>query len=350
MKTTIIVRADHTGLGIQSRNWTRLLQPDRVVIINSQPFNGNEQYFEWYDDVPERVMVNGFIQTGHFQQILSKTDVLLTFEIPYNYNLFIQARLNRVKTILQNNWEFTDYLRQPLPLPDILMNHSYWNLDEQMKRWPNIATYCPTPLFIEDFAEIYEQNTNIVGKKRFIHSAGRGTYEDRNGTNDLLAAVKLIPLEIDFELVIHTQTTSVSDPVDTRITIDRSFIADEKEICRGYDAMILPRRYGGACLPMNEALASGVPVIMTDIDPNNKVLPEYWLVPAGKKTEFMARTMIDVYSADRIALAAKIAQFAVMDRKLLGGYKLMAREIAAKEFSSEVVADKWAGLMRKIGL
>lgn len=349
MRTTIIVRADHTGLGIQSRNWTRLLNPDKVVIINSTPFNGNQQYPEWYDGIPS-VKVDGFIQTGHFSQVLSDTDLLLTFEIPYNYNLFTEARAFGVKTILQNNWEFTDYLRQPLTPPDILMAHSYWHLDEQQARWPQMSRYCPTPLFMENFAEIYEQNTNRTGKVRFIHSAGRGTYEDRNGTNDMLEAIKHIAPEIDFELVLHTQTTNIPEITDPRVTIDRSYIADEKEICRGYDAMILPRRYGGASLPMNEALAAGLPVIMTDIDPNNKILPEYWLVPATKKTEFMARTMIDVYSADISSLAVRIAQFAMMDRKLLNGYKLMAREIAAKEFSSNVVLDKWTGLTETLGL
>lgn len=350
MRTTIIVRADHTGLGIQSRNWTRLLQPDKVIIINSTPFNGNQQYPEWYDGIPS-VTVDGFIQTGHFSQILSDTNLLLTFEIPYNYNLFTEARAFGVKTILQNNWEFTDYLRQPaITPPDILLAHSYWHLDEQKMRWPQITEYCPTPLFMEDFAGIYEQNTNKTGKIRFIHSAGRGTYEDRNGTNDLLEAVKQIPPEVDFELVIHTQTTNIPPVSDSRVVLDYSYIADEKEICRGYDAMILPRRYGGASLPMNEALAAGLPVIMTDIDPNNKILPAYWLVPAYKKTEFMARTMIDVYASDITVLAARIAQFAVMDKKLLSGYKVTAREIAAKEFSREVVLEKWAGLTSKLGL
>lgn len=38
--------------------------------------------------------------------------------------------------------------------------------------------------------------------------------------------------------------------------------------------MILPRKYAGLCLPMNEALMSGLPVIMTDIEPNNVILPK----------------------------------------------------------------------------
>lgn len=130
--------------------------------------------------------------------------------------------------------------------------------------------------------------------------------------------------------------------------IDREEPADERELYRWYDAMILPRRYAGACLPMNEALAAGLPVIMTDTDPNNKILPPYWLVPAEKKTEFMARTMIDVYSADHTALAGRIAQFAVLGDELRIGYKDSARKIAKDQYSYEVIKHKWDLLLAKL--
>lgn len=352
MRVTVIARSDLTGLGIQSRNWVRLLEPHKIVVIDSTPFNHNEQHFEWYEGYTCSV-VNGFIQDAQIDQILDDTDVLLTFEIPYNYNLFKVAKDRGIKTILQNNWEFTDYLqRQYLPLPDALVNHSYWNLDYQKKIWPDITEYCPTPLFIEDYTSIYRQNFARGGKRRFLHVAGRKTHLDRNGTQDLLDAVKLIPADVRFELVIKAQNADINiiGYADPRITIDRRSPVDEKELYRDFDAMILPRRYGGASLPMNEALTAGLPVIMTDIDPNNKILPACWLVQAEKKLSFMARTEIGVYSADHTALAAKIAQFAVVDDTLLAGYKIMARDIAVKEFSSEVVKHKWGLLLEKLGL
>ena len=346
----IIARADLTGLGIQSRNWVRLLNPDKVIVINSYPFNGNAQHMEWYANRRNAFRIDGFISPHEINPILDNIDVLFTFEIPYNYNLLNVARSRGIKVIIQNNWEFTDYLRQPeLPLPDILLNHSYWHMDDQRLKWPTISEYCPTPVFLEDYATIFEQNRAKFGKPRFLHIAGRKTYEDRNGTQDLLEAVKLIPKEVDFELVIKTQTTDVYSD-DPRVRIDRESPTDERELYRWFDAVIMPRRYGGACLPMNEALAAGLPVIMTDIDPNNKILPSYWLVPAEKKTQFMARTMIDVFSADHTALAGRIAQFAVLSDEMRIGYKDMAREIAEKEYSPESVKHKWSLLMDKLGL
>jgi glycosyltransferase involved in cell wall biosynthesis len=351
MRIGIIARADLTGLGIQSRNWVRLLNPDKTIVINSKPFNGNEQHIEWYSSRRNAYRIDGFIQQNEVNPILNDIDVLLTFEIPYNYQLITMARSRGVKTIIQNNWEFTDYLRQPeLPLPNLLINHSYWHLDDQKSLWGDITEYCPTPLFVEDYVNILQENLARTGRRRFLHIAGRGTHEDRNGTRDLIDSLQYIPEEIDFELVIKTQTTDIPSTLDRRVIIDRSSPVDEKELYRNFDAMILPRRYAGACLPMSEALASGLPVIMTDIDPNNKVLPTHWLVESNKKTSFIARTVIDVYSADHVALAGRIAQFAVVEDKLLTGYKQQAREIAVREYSSEVVKHKWDLLMLKLGV
>lgn len=348
MRICVIARADLTGLGIQSRNWVRLLNPHKVVVINSRPFNQNEQHFEWYSR-PNAYRVDGFIKPNEINSILNGVDVLLTFEIPYNYQLISAARSRGVKTIIQNNWEFTDYLAQPaLPKPDLLVNHSYWNLDKQKELFPDITEYCATPLFIEDYEDIYTQNlSRDPSKKRFLHIAGRKTYEDRNGTNDLLEAMKLVPEEYDFELVIKTQSASIGEFTDPRIIVDRSSPLDEKELYRDFDAMIMPRKYGGACLPMNESLASGLPVIMPDIDPNNKILPKEWLVPAAQVGSIMTRTKVDIYSADKQKLANKILEFVFLEDN---EYKRKAREIAIKEYSSEAVKHKWDLLIQKLGV
>ncbi len=351
LRLGIIARADLTGLGIQSRNWVRLLNPDKTIVINSMPFNHNEQHFEWYQR-HEAYRVDGFIQQHEINPILDELDVLLTFEIPYSYELIRIARNRGVKTIIQNNWEFTDYLRQPeLPLPDLLVNHSYWHLEDQKKIFPQITEYCATPLFVEDYESIYLENLDRTPeKRRFLHIAGRKTYEDRNGTQDLLDAIKLIPEDIEFELVIKAQTADVGLITDSRITLDRNVPLDEKELYRGFDAMIMPRKYGGACLPMNEALASGLPVMMPSIDPNNKVLPQEWLVQANYTGGFMTRTMIDIFSADHNALADKIIEWVQDSDESQTTRKIRARDIAITEYSSEVIKEKWTGLIEKLGL
>lgn len=63
------------------------------------------------------------------------------------------------------------------------------------------------------------------------------------------------------------------------------------------------------CLPMQEALSCGMPVIAPAIDPQVKFLPYRSLVPATKVGEFMARCMIDLFEVDPRALADRILEF-----------------------------------------
>ncbi len=350
MKIGVIVRQDLTGLGVQTRNIAKMLNADKLIVIDFSSVNGNEQHPELLDGLTDnRYDVYGFINLRNLDQVLEGIDVLVTCEIDYTagYELTARAKQLGVKTILVSNYEFCDWLQRPLlPRSDILANHSEWNNDKLEAIFGDVPIL-KSPVDLDAYDTIYQQNRHRFGKPRFLHIAGRKTYEDRNGTQDLLAAVKLIPAEVDFELVIKTQTTEVQSD-DPRVRIDREEPADERELYRWYDAMILPRRYAGACLPMNEALAAGLPVIMTDIDPNNKILPQYWLVPAEKKTEFMARTMIDVYSADHTALAGRIAQFAVLGDELRVGYKDSARKIAKDQYSYETIKHKWDLLLAKL--
>jgi glycosyltransferase involved in cell wall biosynthesis len=93
------------------------------------------------------------------------------------------------------------------------------------------------------------------------------------------------------------------------------------------DVLIMPRRFGGLCLPVNEALGAGMPVIMPSISPNNLWLPSDWLVPATKTGSFMARTRIDIHETDPRELAAKIDQFAT-DTAFFNAAQKQARDMA----------------------
>lgn len=348
----VIVRQDLTGLGVQTRNIAEMLEADKLIVIDFSPLNGNKQHPELLDSLTDnRVNIKGWIHPDHFEEVLKGIDVLITCEIDYTagYELIARAKELGIKTIVVANYEFCDWLQRPyLPRPDVLANHSEWN-NHKLEGIFGKVPILRTPVDTEHYWEVYNENMRVKDKVRFLHVAGRKTHEDRNGTADLLEAIKLINPVIDFELVIKTQTTDVycNDP---RVTIDRSEPTDERELYCGFDAMILPRRYGGASLPMNEALAAGLPVIMTDIDPNNKILPSWWLVDARKKTSFMARTEIDVYESVPASLAGRIAQFAVMSPELFIGTKHAARAIANREFAMAMVKHKWHLLLDELGV
>lgn len=350
IKVGLIARSDKTGLGNQTRNLARLLNPSRIMLIDSTPFNQNQQHPEIYQDY-DTITINGFPNDIQVREFLQGLDIVITCEIFYNSRFVDIANQMGVKTINHYNWEFADYLVNPnLTLPTKMVAPSKWKIENAKVLWGNHrVTYLPTPVFTDDFKEAREVNLNRTGKKRFLHIMGRQAIHDRNGTAGLLNSLR--HSREDFELIIKVQ--SMTDAgyfrqigvIDSRITIDRLDIKNEIDLYRDFDAMILPRRYAGQCLPMTEALCAGLPVIMTDISPNNTILPKEWLVRAELTGRFMARDMIDVHTVNYEELGAKIDWFARIN---LAEFKNKAYNIGYSEYSNETLKEKWEKLIEEV--
>lgn len=346
-KLAIIARMDDSGLGHQTRDLCRLFKPDKVYAIDFSFYNGFKQHPEWYDKYDTKI-ITGFIQDHQAEEIVRDNQIILTAETFYNNRLIeIAYRAGKV-TVNQINYEFFEPLSNPnLLLPTKILMPSYWHLEDLRARTvQGKVEYLPPPTFYEDFASIRGENHKRKGKRRFLHVAGKMAAHDRAGTKDLIGAMQYS--KEDFELVIKIQSGELLRTDDPRITLDYSFPEDEKELYRGFDAMVQPRRYAGLNLPMNEALASGLPVIMPNIEPNNKVLPPYWLVSADKVGAFFARTQIDLYSVNQEELGKIMDKFALMDNQFIQGQKTEAYLIAKREFAPEIIWDKWDRLLHRL--
>lgn len=308
MRVGLIARCDKTGLGNQTRNLAYMLKPDKILVINSAGFTKNNRQFpETYANF-NAYITRAWPTNQEVRLFLKNIDVLISCETFYNPMFITEAKRLGVKTALQFNYEFLDNLNNNnYPKPDIFLSPSYWHLHDLAKFGLYGVKYLPPPTDHRLFAAAREKNMSAHGK-RFLHIVGKRAAYDRNGTADLMEALEHTTSV--FELVIKSQDPDdaafFSQLNDHRIKFDFSQPADESELYTGYDALIMPRRYGGLCLPMNEALISGMPVIMSDINPNNEVLPSKWLVEATKIDTFAARTPIEVYGTDVKALAAKI--------------------------------------------
>jgi hypothetical protein len=152
----------------------------------------------------------------------------------------------------------------------------------------------------------------------------------------------------DYELVVTSQTEFENEVFDSRVCLLRQNIKNRENLYFGFDAMILPRRYAGLCLPMNEALISAIPVFMTDLSPNNTILPERWLVPAKQIGQFRAKSTIDVYSANPKELAELVDNYMRMTRRKQLRMKNQAFEIGNNTFSTEVLKDKYFKLFESL--
>jgi glycosyltransferase involved in cell wall biosynthesis len=343
MNIGIIARSDNTGLGNQTRELTYMLNPSKVMLINSQPFNKNKQHPEWYQGY-EVYPIRGFPRTEDINYFLKGLDVVITCETFYNNNFVEIARKKNVKTVLQYNYEFLDMVVNPkIPIPDILIGPTLWYFDHMQELFGNKAKviHMPPPIDHLKFEEVRKINMS-KDHFRILHVGGKAASEDRNGTHSVIDMLK--HSKTDYELVIKTQTSLNINFKDSRIKIDHNDDPVRENLYRGFDLMILPRRYAGLCLPMNEALMSGLPVFMTNISPNNTILPKEWLANSEKSGTLKTRMLLDVYSADPKHLGKMVDSFINQRHKLQ--YKNHAFEIGMNNFSTNNLKDRYFDILK----
>ena len=342
MNLGIIARCDDTGLGNQTRELVNMLNPSKVMLIDSSPFNSNKQNKEWYEKYNCQ-HVSGFPKEQDIRLFLKNVDIVLSCETFYNSSFVGLANRKNVKTILQYNYEFLDYFQLPdHTLPDMLLAPSLWGFEAVMEAFGNRTTliHLPPPTEHRAFDKALKANKK-QDYNRILHIGGKAAHLDRNGTNTIIEMLKYS--KEDYEIVIRSQSELDIGVKDSRLTIDINNVENKEDMYVGFDALVLPRRYAGLCLPMNEALLSGLPVFMTDISPNNQVLPKEWLVESTKINQFKARTKIDVYEADPIKLARLIDNYIVSNKT---DYKNKAFEIGYNNFSADVLKNKYLNILK----
>jgi hypothetical protein len=346
MRLGIIARSDNTGLGNQTRNLVNMLKPDKILLIDSRPFNENQQHPEWYSEYDCITTRSGFARREEIVQFLDGIDVVLTCESFYSEMFLSLAEKRKVKTILQYNYEFLDLVINPdQRMPNLLLSPSMWQIDhvKQVLGDKTQIAYLPPPLDPDSFSLQREINVS-KNHNRILHVAGKFASKDRNGTSTVIDMLKYS--KEDYELVIKSQTPIETDYRDSRLIIDTSNTENNANLYSGFDAMVLPRRYAGLCLPMNEALISGLPVFMTDISPNNFILPERWLIASQKIGKLMTRMTLDVYEADARTLANHIDNYVKLKDK--SESKKKAAEIGFNNFDINKLKQQYLDIINNM--
>lgn len=306
MRIGLIARADYTGLGMQTHGFYRHMNPAKTLVIDLHHLNGQQNDRDRYPDAewvrytPYPEPTSGHPETRRIiDRFLDDLDIVFTCETVYDYHLIHEARRRGIKTVLQYNFEFLDHIRDStLAAPDLFMAPSLWRYDDL--KFKN-KCFLPAPVDRQDFPFARRNEA-----RTFLHVAGTPALEDRNGTDALVEAWAHV--QSDSCLVIRSQKHIQSR--DDRILVTKGLTKNHQDLYGIGDVFLMPRKFGGLCLPMNEALSCGMPVIMTDISPQGDFLPPAALVPATLSKEVMTKCMIDVYEPDREALAAKVDELA----------------------------------------
>lgn len=261
MRVGVIVRVDDRGLGMQTQDVARALAPCEVLVVMPTPDKAQHyvQRPELYPGAPA-VMWDGeyFDDLRLVGKWLRKVDVIYSAETFYDDRLLALADAMGVATVQHVNPEFFRPERPPatqvwLPTP--------W----RQEHFPG-SVVMPMPVAIEEAHPAAEASETV----EVLHVVGRRATGDRNGTSQVLAALKW--MQGPSTLRVTTQDNRL--PAPTRIPHGVHYrpemrnVANRWDLYRGAHVLVMPRRFGGLCLPVLEAMASGCAVVMTDTSPN----------------------------------------------------------------------------------
>lgn len=305
MRIGLIARSDNTGLGIQSKEFFDHIPDCKALVIDMtemstspiithhpERFPGQRVY-----RLPKGFKLVGGIPSRVIHEFLDGLDVVFAMETAYDYNIFHEAKKRGIKTILQLNYEFLDYPNGVITPPDLFAAPSMWHYDQV----PDRKKFLPVPVATERFTPSKREGT-------FIHVGGRPAYNDRNGTNILAEAIKSVRNRATFIIKSQQGINFRNRNRHAELQVD---FTNKENYWENYTGgvLVLPRKYGGLCLPINEALAAGMPVIASNCSPNNLWLPEEWLVGGREYGVLHCKRKCAMFETSPKLLAQKIDEF-----------------------------------------
>lgn len=254
--------ATDSGLGLLAKSFYDAGVVTDVVVVRHAHFRTHD---DWYPGA-EHVPVRGGLPDAAVR-LLGRVDAVLFFETPFWWELIPRARDRGVRTALMPMYECMP-ARLPHE-PDAFLNPS--PLDQ---RYYPSGQFLPVP--VEDEVRGWWRRRGEA--RAFVHNAGHGGLNNRNGTGVLLDAMRHVRSPL--RLVIRTQKPlqwSVADPrVEVRVgTVPRRELYAEGEV------FVFPEKFNGLSLPLQEAHAAGMAVVCGDRFPLNTWLPRESLIPVA---------------------------------------------------------------------
>lgn len=325
----LIGRMEDRGLGIQTSEFHRHMQPRTLLLDLGEPLDNNTNHPEWYPGVTP-TKFRGMMPRRRVEQFLDGLTALYTAETVYQGSIPHLCRKMGVELVVHVNPEFHR---------DDNEATQWWNPSSwRMEHLPPGTTHVPFPVATDRWPNPAEPTRRPC---RWLHVAGRQALADRNGTDALLAAIPYLTEPCTITIASQTTRTFPHDlnPLVTVRTVGPT--DDYWDLYNGHDALVMPRRFGGLCLPVQEAMGAGLAVLASDLSPNQdwpvsvcRTLPGHLeQMPAGR---------IEVAQIDALHLAEMMDVYADPD---LRADRQEVSRTWARRHSWDVWADRYRELM-----
>lgn len=291
-------RADRGGLASMTAEFARHLQPDRILGIDLGSRGRGPSDWSVYDgfDLTVNDGMDSDLPASTVTRFLDGLDVVYLAETGYRADVASLARTAGVATVLHAMPELWRADHAP---PDVVWAPTGWHLD-----WLPAATrIMPVPVARDRLPYRARRQAATL-----LHISAPAMV-DRNGSR--LLRLALPHIRKPCRLLVSGPAVGIFPSQVGQVTVERA--APAGHYWDAYpdqaDILILPRRYGGLSLPMQEAASLGLPIVTLDLDPQNRWLPAETLVPARKWRQAQAPGgAVDVHHCDHRALADTISR------------------------------------------
>jgi len=326
------------GMSYVTLNYAKMLIPDYDVFILKQGLNSISEEFKIDVNVTE--YSNYLVDPKMFEQwlVINRLDAIVFNE--YNQwitdpnNLIQIAKKHGVKTygyLVMERFEdinkYAEYDRIISPtntFKQFLRSESYFK-----------SRYVPVSVDFNEFPEKKKEKNEYF---TFFHPAGYGGVMDRKNTDNVVNAFKQLLSENPskkMKLILSSQKDLKYEKDDNIEIITKDL--NRKELIDLYykaDVVLLPSKWETVGLPIQEALASGTPVITTDMPPMKEFVKEGLNGFLCKPREVIyPNIMIKVAEVDTSTL--KIKMEASMNEMLLEVLTRNSRKIAFDKYNNE---------------
>lgn len=265
MKIGLLARADDGGLGQQTAEFYRHIHPHRTLVVDLGDQNRGAFRPDRYPDaMVVAYAVHDPIRRDVLRALCSEVDLVYTAEVPYSPELLDIAAEYGTRVVVHVNPEL---------LEDAVLAAEVW-LPTDWER-ARVEQRVGHPVPVVPFPAAIPQSRESRPPVTFVHVQAPA-FLDRNGSELLNAALPLMTVPSVWRVfgdpVLAAQTHQFGMATvhfEGRVETYWDLYADA-------EILVLPRRYGGLSLPMQEAAACGLGVVSLDLDPQRG-----WLHPDG---------------------------------------------------------------------
>lgn len=335
MKLGVVVRADDRGLAHLTQEFARHMRPERVLLVDVDDPRFPTRLLD--GDVVQAAQVfvakfSGGLLDGPIVEFLKGLTHVYTAETPYAPDFFERARAMGVASVCHVMPEFDRFTgERPTLRPSAVWLPTRWRADlvEHSAIVPIPAPVAPRPRL-------------RTQAHKFVHIIGSGARPDRAGTLAVYDAIREGPTDVQWFLCAQDVRRGV--PAQLRgcrnVTMQTGSVVDRWSLYDEADVLVAPRRWGGLSLPVLEACASGVPVIMLDVDPMGDFASA--LIESRYAGQFDAPGgKVEIHEANRHALTAAIIDFAK------GGVDVMEESAHAGRMAGLYGWPRWVDAYRE---